>query len=206
MSADSRRLKRFLLAVVVWLPLAFLGWSVLSTLLVWVPGQLSGQVLSGLWPSLFDGASHTGADWQAITGIMVQQPDSKALGQLIFDLNPMVYGYSLPLFFGLVMATHLTPGQRALQCLIVLPVLWLVQTFGMITGALKLIVFDAGSQGAAAAKAAGLSPDVVALCYQFGYLILPAVVPVVLWILLNRRFIDKLGRNGDPAAEEPAAP
>ncbi|MGB8634180.1 MAG: exosortase H-associated membrane protein [Rhodanobacteraceae bacterium] len=206
MSADSRRLKRFLLAVVVWLPLAFLGWSVLSSALVWVPGQLSGWVLSGLFPALFDGASHSGADWQAVTGIMVQQPGSKALGQLIFDLSPMVYGYSLPLFFGLAMATHLTPWQRTLQCLIVLPVLWLVQTFGMITGALKLVVFDAGSQGAAAAKAAGLSPDVVALCYQFGYLILPAVVPVVLWILLNRRFIDKLGRSEDQAHEEPAAP
>lgn len=205
MSADSRLLKRFLLAVVVWLPLAFLGWAVLSTMLVWVPGQVSGWVLSTLWPNLFTGASHSGADWQAATGLMVQQPGSRALGQLVFDLNPMMYGYSLPLFFGLVMATHLTPGQRAVQCLIVLPVLWLMQIFGMVTGALKLIVFDAGSQGAAAAKAAGLSPDVVALCYQFGYLILPAVVPVVLWVVLNRRFIDILGRSPENTPTEPAA-
>lgn len=204
MSTDSRLLKSFLLAVVVWLPLAFLGWAVLSAMLVWVPAQVSGWVLSGLWPSVFNGASHNGADWQAVTGIMVQQPGG--LGQLVFDLNPMMYGYSLPLFFGLVMATHLTPGQRALQYLIALPVLWLAQIFGIMTGALKLVVFDAGLQGAAAAQVAGLSPDVVALCYQFGYLILPAVVPVVLWVLLNRRFIDTLGRSPGNTPTEPVGP
>lgn len=206
MSADSRRLKRFLLAVVIWLPLAFLGWSVLSSVLAWVPGQLSGWALSSLWPSLFNGVSHSGADWQAITSIMVQQSGGQALGQLVFELNPMMYGYSLPLFFGLAMATHLTPAQRTVQCLIVLPVLWLVQAYGMVTGALKLVSFDAGPQGAAAAGAAGLSPDVVALCYQFGYLILPAVVPVVMWIVLNRRFLDKLGRGPEGPPKEPAAP
>lgn len=203
MSADSRYLKRFLLAVVIWLPLAFLGWAVLSSVLVYVPGKLTGWLLSSLWPSLFDGAIHSGANWQAASSIMVRQPGSSALGQLVFDLNPMMYGYSLPLFFGLVMATQLTPWQRGLQCLIMLPVLWAVQVFGMIGGALKLVTFDGGPQAAAAARAAGLLPDVVALCYQFGYLILPAVVPVVLWVVLNRRFIDALGRNGN---KEPVAP
>ena len=148
MSNDGRRLKMFLLAVLVWLPLAFLGWSVLSTVLVYVPGILTDWLLSSLWPSLFEGTIHSGASWQAATSIMVRQPDSGAVGQLLFDLHPMMYGYSLPLFFGLVMATHLTPWRRAVQCLITLPVLWAVQVFGMIGGALKLVLFDGGPQAA----------------------------------------------------------
>lgn len=194
-SADSQRLKRFLLAVVVWLPLAFLGWAVLRTMLNFVPGLLSSWLLSSLWPALFSGSAHQGADWQAVTSIMVSQPGTQALGQLVVDLKAMVYGYSLPLYFGLAMATHMTPWQRTRQCLMVLPILWLAQVFGMVSGALKLIVFNAGPQGAAAAEAAGLSANVVALAYQFGYLIVPAVVPVVLWVLLNRHFLDKLGRQ-----------
>lgn len=204
MSSDSRRLKRFMLSVLIWLPLAFLGWSVLSSLLVYVPGKLTGWCLSSLWPMLFASAEHSGAQWQAITQLMVRQPGSGALGQLVFDLNPMMYGYSLPLFFALMMATDLPPLRRLVQCLITLPILWLMQVFGMVSGALKLVTFDAGSQGAAAAASNGLVANWVALCYQFGYLILPAVVPVVLWIVLNRHFIESLGRVAE-ADKEPAA-
>jgi hypothetical protein len=39
---------------------------------------------------------------------------------------------------------------------------------------------------------AGIDPNTIALAYQFGYLILPAVVPVALWISLNRAFIESL--------------
>ena len=45
----------------------------------------------------------------------------------------------------------------------------------------------------------GLSLDVIALASQFGYLVLPAVVPVALWILMNRRFLEALvGWSGEP--------
>jgi hypothetical protein len=30
----------------------------------------------------------------------------------------------------------------------------------------------------------------IALCYQLGYLMFPAVVPVATWILMNRAFIE----------------
>ena len=42
----------------------------------------------------------------------------------------------------------------------------------------------------------GLTPTLVAGWYQFGYLILPPISAVVLWILMNRRFIEAL----NPAA------
>lgn len=201
MSRDSRRLKRFLLAVIIWLPLAFIGWAVLAQLLAWVPAWLSATVLTGVWPELFTSTLRAGTVWQLGTDIIVRQPGSQAVGQLLIAVDAMLYGYSLPLFFALMMALDLTPGKRLLQCATALPVLWLAQTFGMVSGALKSLQFDSGPQGAALAAQAGLSADVVALCYQFGYLILPAVTPVVLWVLLNRRFLETLGRaDGEPAA------
>jgi hypothetical protein len=55
----------------------------------------------------------------------------------------------------------------------------------------------AGARAAGAAQAAlvahGLGAEAIGLWYQFGYLILPPVVPVVIWILLNSRFIESLG-------------
>jgi hypothetical protein len=40
--------------------------------------------------------------------------------------------------------------------------------------------------------------EVVAFCYQFGTLILPTVVPAVVWVLMHRRFLEKLAGRDKP--------
>lgn len=193
MNSDSLLLKRFLLAVLLWLPLAFLAWSLFADWLAYVPGRLVEWSLTGFWPQLFSGMEQHGSNYQVATGLMVADPGGR-MGQLVFDLNSMMYGYSLPLLAGLIMATPLSPARRALQMLLALPWLWLAQALGLASSALRLLAFDSGSQGVAAAAANGLSAEWIALWYQFTYLILPAVLPVLLWILMNRQFIDGLGR------------
>ena len=41
--------------------------------------------------------------------------------------------------------------------------------------------------------------EAIAFAYQFGTLILPTVVPAVLWVLLHRQFLEKLREAGRPA-------
>src|SRR5690606_17293092 len=100
------------------------------------------------------------------------------IGVLEPVLNPMVYGYALPLFGGLLMATPLSGARRALQLALALLVIWATQAFGIVAESLKALAFDSGAEGAAAVAGAGLAPNAIAFAYQFGYLILPAVVPV----------------------------
>ncbi len=121
------------------------------------------------------------------------------VGVLEPTLNPMIYAYSLPLFSGLAMATPLTARRRLLELAIAFIVIWIAQAFGIVAESLKFVAVEAGAAGAAATAHAGLSPDAIALAYQFGYLILPAVVPAALWIGLNRVFIERLvRRDGEP--------
>ena len=138
------------------------------------------------------------------TAVTVTVPSSAGsaggVGVLEPTLNPMVYAYSLPLFSGLAMATPLTVRRRLFELAIAFVVIWLAQAFGIVAESLKFVAVEAGAEGAAAAARAGLSPSAVALAYQFGYLILPAVVPAALWIGLNRPFIERLvRRDGEPA-------
>jgi hypothetical protein len=122
-----------------------------------------------------------------------------ATGVLEPTLNPMVYAWSLPLFGGLAMATPLSTGRRMLQFALALAVIWLGQAFGIVAEALKTLAFDAGASGAAAVAQAGLDANAIALAYQFATLVLPAIVPVALWIGLNRAFIETLvGRGREP--------
>ena len=205
-------LRRFLLAALLWLPFAFFVWFYFAAPLVWPVIALTRFVLLTAWPQVFTAVSQ-GADlldaqgrmlehlpylMQLSTSVLVDAAAPGAAPRFGFiepTVNPMVYGYALPLFAGLVLATPVRLRQRLAQLSIGIPLLWLAQAFGVICESLKSVVIDAGPLGAEAAARAGLSLNLIALCYQFGYLILPSLVPAVLWIVCNRAFIELLIRR-----------
>ena len=210
----------FALKAALWLPLSFVIWFWAAPLWVWPAVTLAKVALLGLWPDLFTALSlggdildatgrviaHAGYLATLSTSVTVTVPadggNAGGVGVLEPTLNPMVYGYSLPLFCGLAMATPLSSLRRLGQLAIAFAAIWIAQAFGLSAEALKFVAFEAGPSGAAAAARAGLAPNAIALAYQFGFLILPAVVPAALWIGLNRRFIEQLVRpDGEPGVE-----
>ncbi|MEO5623339.1 MAG: exosortase H-associated membrane protein [Dokdonella sp.] len=210
-------IREFGLKAVLWLPLAFVIWFWLAPLWVWPAIMIAKQVLLGFWGDLFTSVDRGGemldatghvvarADYlvrlgTAVKVVVAAGPNGPGgVGVLEPTLNPMVYAYSLPLFGGLAMATPLSTRRRLLQLAIAFALIWIAQALGIVAEALKTLAFDGGNEGAAAIARAGLAPNAIALAYQFGYLILPAVVPVALWIGLNRAFIEVLvGPAGEP--------
>jgi len=210
-------LKHFMLAALLWLPFAFFLWFWFAGPLVWPVIQLAKLVLLKAWPGLFTAVSQ-GADlldaqgrvlghpaylMQVSSGVLVNAAAPGAPAQFGFlepVINPMIYGYALPLFAGLVLATPLQRVQRVLQVVFGGALIGLAQTFGVVAECLKSVGLDAGPAGLEAIRRAGLHPEAIALSYQFGYLILPALVPAVLWIACNRPFIESLIR---PERREP---
>ncbi|WP_440225622.1 exosortase H-associated membrane protein [Dokdonella sp. MW10] len=188
-------IREFGLKAVLWLPMAFFLWFVLSSPLVWPVIQLAKLALLSIWPNLYAEVIQNGHTMDVVTRVLVNQagPDGRSgVGELVLTQNPLIYGYSLPLFSGLAMATPIGGWRRTLHFAIALSVIWLTQAFGVVCESLKVLGFDSGAAGANAVTAAGLQPDAIALAYQFGYLILPAVVPIALWLGLNRDFIEAL--------------
>ncbi len=186
-------LRQFVFAAVLWLPACFALWAVLSGPIVWPVARLSGLVLGWLLPDVIHAIEQNGAALEAIT-TLVPEVAARA-GQvpvLALEFTPMIYAWCLPLFAGLVMAAPITARQRLLQFAVGLPVLFLVVSWGATFDVLYLLQFKGGPLGAAALARHGWNADAIGLGYQFGYLILPAVTPVVLWILLNRGFIESL--------------
>ena len=183
------------LRALLWLPLSFFIWFAFSSPLVWPVVQMAKLSLLSIWPGLFSDVVQNVHGMEVTTRLLVNQvaPDGRSgIGELVLVQNPLLYGYSLPLFSGLAMATPISIRRRLLQFAIALTVIWLAQAFGVVAESFKMLAFDSGAAGANAIVAAGISPDSIALGYQFGYLILPAVTPVALWIGLNRAFIESL--------------
>ena len=201
---DASEVRAVGLRALPWLPLSFFIWFAFSSPLIWPVVQMAKMAMLSIWPSLFSDVVQNGHSMEVTTRILVNQvaPDGRSgIGELILIQNPLLYGYSLPLFSGLVMAVPLSIRRRLFQFAVALMVMWIAQAMGVVAESLKVLAFNSGAAGANAITAAGIAPDPVALAYQFGYLILPAVTPIALWLGLNRDFIESLVHP----AEEPKA-
>ncbi len=191
-------LRTLLFGAALWLPLAFFIWFYLSALLVAPVRWIAEKVLVGWMPEVFTGSEQAGYEINFLTTLPVDKAflppgvDPSEVAPLMFSVNPMIYGYSFPVLIGLVMATPLRMRQRAFQFAVSLACLWPMQAFGVVFDALKTLRFNVGPLGTQAVEAAGLSANLIAFCYQAGYLIFPAVMPIVIWVALNRAFIERL--------------
>ena len=197
---DASEIRAIGLRAVLWLPLSFFIWFAFASPLTWPVIQIAKLSMLTFWSSLFSEIVQNGHSMEVTTRVLVNQiaPDGRSgIGELVLIQNPLLYGYSLPLFSGLAMATPMSIRRRLLQFAIALAVIWIAQAFGVVAETLKVLAFDSGTPGANAFTAAGISPDPVALAYQFGYLILPAVTPIALWAILNRHFIESLVHSGE---------
>ena len=188
----QRPIQSFMLGVLVLLPMTFVIWYWTAVVhlapLTWLTEQLLQLTFpqSVLWLKL-DGstlvlASNFGMD---ASGTIVSPPVSDDL--MGFHLNPLIYTFSLPLLFALILAT---PASHKWQQLLWASFIWLpMAVFSMFFSVLKVLCFDVGAAFQQQQALSAWSLDVIALAYQTGTLILPMIAPLVIWMALNRGFL-----------------
>lgn len=126
---------------------------------------------------------------------------TEALG---FVVNPLVYTYGLPLLFGLVMGSDVSWLRKFIIMLIGYVTITLVQIWGVVWLSLKMLAFNFGSQTHAIVAAHGVSDGAIALGYQLGTLILPALAPIFVWVLSNRPLVEQfVGWSADQLKQQP---
>lgn len=206
-------LRSFVLQALLWLPLSFCLWAVFAGPVIWPPTKVANAVLTHQLPGTITKVEQNKAQLEIETTMRTEPDPQGRVGVVVLEATPMIYAWCLPLFAGLVIATPLSKARRALQIAVAFPILWLVVSWGAVFDVLYLLQFRAGPLGAAALAKHGWSQDAIALGYQFGYLILPAVTPVALWILMNQRFLETLvgwrgepGEGDDGRSQDAAAP
>jgi len=108
-----------------------------------------------------------------------------------FVVNPLVFSYGLPLLFGLVMGSDVSWLRKLVIMLIGYIVITLVQIWGVVWVSLKMLAFNFGEQTHAIVQAHGVSDASIAMGYQLGTLILPALAPIFVWVLTNRPLVEQ---------------
>ena len=180
----------FLLRVCVWLPICFAAWYYLSILWL-IPIADTVQFLTAiLLPSVVESVHQDGTNIVITTHLLGNVSDRivDAQGEILVSLHPMKYGFGMPLYSALVFSSTDNDWARAVKWTIGIFFLCTVVLIGVLAELLKVVALDLGDQ---TELQVGFSADerhAVALWFQFSYLILPMVSPVLIWLVQFREF------------------
>lgn len=189
--------KEMFLLAALYLPLGFFLWFIFASLLMFPTAQLSNLLLTGVFGEVFERVVQLGFQLEVQTSVILERAVEGRTAAVNIYINPMIYAWGMALLFGLIMATPLSVKRRLVQMLVGFVVVTLVTTWGVFWEAMVDLAFRSGAEAGAAARELGVNMNLIALFYQLGYLMFPAVIPVATWILMNRRFIedDVVGRR-----------
>jgi hypothetical protein len=196
MRAGSDSLPRFVLRVVAWLPLTFAVWYLAAPLLVW-PVALLVELITR---STFDWVKSVEQMGPLVTFVTSLKPAEGAnpagvKAVLSVESNVLLFSFGLPMLAALILAAQ--EPHRVWMLLIGYAVLLPFQTFSVVADFLKNAAILAGPAVASQTELNAWQREVIAFCYQFGTLILPTVAPAIVWVLMHRRFLERLsGRDG----------
>lgn len=190
---DKAAIRELFLLAALWLPLGFFLWFKFGPLFVRLNAVLSSWLLTTVLPNAVSGISQVQHILEINTLLPAETLYQGRVALQVITVNPMIYGYGIPLVLGLVMATpKLSVLQRAAQLLAGYLLLVCVQTWGVFWETLKDMALSLGPYGAQAVAETGIPVTLIALCYQLGYLMLTPVAPLIIWIVFNRRFLEKI--------------
>lgn len=187
---------RFALAVVLWLPICYAAWYFFSIIFTVPLAATLDALLTWRFPQMFSGIEAAGNTLMVTTALTVEHSDPAraAVGLVRFQVHPLDYGYSVPLYTALVLAAPGNPPEKLLRWMSGVCILFVVQIFGVGTGILKTLAFDSGEEARERLAFTALHLNLLALSFKFGYLIFPPVSPIVIWVVQFRDFVFSLTR------------
>jgi hypothetical protein len=193
--ATHRPLGRFIIKVFAWLPVAFAAWYFAAPALLWPAAIIARLVARLAFADVVDAVEQAGATLTFVTSLKPGSAFAQS-GQITVDVDMLLYAYGLPLCAALVLAAREPgwPWRLVVGYVALMPVV----VWGVLADLLKNVAITAGPFVASQTGFDAWQREAIAFAYQFGSLILPAIVPMVVWVLTHRGFLERL--RAQPAA------
>jgi hypothetical protein len=185
---------RFALLVVALLPLCLWLWHLVVPTLNIGLAAVVNAIFQALQPDAIAEVLHDGDRLDVLTRVAAS--DDPGGGGAVFSVDPQIYSFGLPLFTALVLAVPGGLVTKLRHWLIGLPFLAAVQLWGVGFDIMKTLLFDMGLGTRYDLIVVSIwERTLMALAYQLGFLILPTVVPVAVWAVLNRAFLKNIAKQ-----------
>lgn len=122
--------------------------------------------------------------------VLVPQGGRLVVAQLSPEVNYRSFGYGLALFYALMLASW--PQRLVFKLLLGTCLLVPSQVVSMCFRWLRDALLVSGPEVLAQTGLPRWTLELIAYGYQFGFLMLTPLVPVLLWLVLDRRFVQRL--------------
>lgn len=184
----TSRLGKFLLTSIVALLVLIIPWYYLAPWLA-VPVIAAAGELMQLTFGWATGYEQHGTVGTLLTTLHVFVPHNASLvaADVTPEVNYRTYGYGLALFWALLLASRSERlwAKMALGTVILVP----SQAISMCFRWLKDALLTTGPAVWQQTGLPGWAVEVIAYGYQFGFLMLTPLMPVLLWAVLDQRFV-----------------
>ena len=177
-------LRGFVARVLLLLPPCFAAWFVAASWHAAIVGPLARQFVEPWRTGLVSDLERNGHVLSFMTELEVSASGGR-VGLLVAEVDPLIYTYGLALFLALMLATR----ARAWKILLGAAIMLQFQALSVAFDFLVQVAVLSGPEVAARAGLTGWRREVIAIGYQFGTLIFPSLVPVLLWAAFNGAFI-----------------
>ena len=181
----------FMVTSVVALITLIIPWYFLSPYLAAPVISVAGQLMDStfLWVDGYERQETVGTLLTTLN-VAVTQNGRLVVGQLSPEVNYRTFGYGLVLFWALLIASR-PKGmwlKMALGTLILVP----SQVFSMCFRWLREALLINGAEVVRQAGVHRWVLEIIAYFDQLGFLVITPLMPILLWLLLDREFINKL--------------
>ena len=175
--------------VFAWLPVTFAIWYVAAPILLWPAAFLAEVIGRWAWPDIIRLVEHARAELTFVTTLKAGLAGAPG-GEIVVGVDLLLYSFGLPLYAALVLAAREPGSPRRL--FIGYAVLIPFVAWGALADFLKSIAITMGPKIASQTGFVAWQREAIAFSYQFGALILPTVVPLVVWVVTHRALLERL--------------
>ena len=193
----------------------FVGGTLLALLVLMVPWyfvaewlaapalELAGGLMHFFFPTWAEGVQRTGTVGALITrvGVYIPQQGQMLLADMTPEVNFLKYGYGVVLLWAMLLASR--PPRWLLKIAIGTLVLVPVQAASLCFHWLRDIAFQGGAKAQMTTHIAGWQLEAIAFAYQFSFLVLTPLVPVILWLALDPGFLKRMLQSDDMSSGTP---
>ena len=181
----------FIVRTLAWLPVCFAMWYFAAAHHAAVAGSLARWLANLLESRIVESVVASGTTLVFATTIEIRTATGQS-GALMVEVNPLLYTYGLALLASLMLAARAPLWKLLASAAALLP----FQAWGITFDFLSQVAITLGPEVAARSGISGWRVEAIALAYQAGALLWPALMPVLLWALFCRSFLETrlLGR------------
>jgi hypothetical protein len=176
----------FILRTLAWLPACFAVWYFAAGHHAAVAGTLARWLANLLETRIVEAVVASGTTLVFATTIEMRTATGQS-GALMVEVNPLLYTYGLAFLAALMLAARASWWKLLAGAAALLP----FQAWGIAFDFLSQAAITLGPEVAARSGITGWRVEAIALGYQAGALLLPALMPVLVWALVCRWFVER---------------